>query len=83
MPQSENWKGVEGATEHRTVGSHRAWCYQDGEWCGSSQHGWCDCCYEAAGYVKTWVKPPLEERPSPPATMTNGPYVPLIARTRG
>ena len=57
-----NWEGVEGATEHRTVGSYRAWCYQDGEWCYQDgewcyQDGeWCDCCYEAEGYEKRWVK---------------------------
>jgi hypothetical protein len=50
---SENWTGVEGSTEHRTVGSHRAWCYQDNEWCYPNI--WCDCCYEAAGYEKRWV----------------------------
>ena len=57
-----NWEGVGGATKHRTVGPHRAWCYQDGEWCYpmraeySLASEWCDCCYETAGYVKTWIK---------------------------
>jgi hypothetical protein len=56
----ENWTGIEGSTEHRTVGG-RAWCYQDNEWCYpqkptspmSLEH--CDCCMEAAGYEKRWV----------------------------
>jgi hypothetical protein len=35
-----NWTGVEGSTEHRTVGPHRAWCYQDGEWCYPPNDQW-------------------------------------------
>jgi len=29
-----NFQGHQGsAREHRTVGSHRAWCFEDREWC--------------------------------------------------
>jgi hypothetical protein len=68
---AKNWTGVTGSTEHRTVGPHRAWCYQDGEWCYPPSGEWgvddegCDCCMETAGYVKTWVKRPPEEPATP------------------
>lgn len=29
----DNWEGVPGGNEHRTVGPVRAWCYNDAEWC--------------------------------------------------
>lgn len=31
------WEGIEGRDcgDHRTVGEHRAWCYDCGEWCYS------------------------------------------------
>jgi hypothetical protein len=30
-----DWEGFEQREcgEHRTVGSHRAWCFEDSEWC--------------------------------------------------
>jgi hypothetical protein len=37
------WEGVKGSSEHRTVGSHRAWCHQDSTWCYPSSL--CGCCY--------------------------------------
>jgi hypothetical protein len=62
---ADNWEGVEGATEHRTVGSSRAWCYQDGEWCYQGDLYYCDCCMEAAGFEKTWTKRSPEEPTTP------------------
>lgn len=34
--------GHGGPSEHRTVGSHRAWCYDCQEWCYPVIP--CDCC---------------------------------------
>lgn len=31
--EGENFMGFEGGPEHRTVGSHRAWCHAASEWC--------------------------------------------------
>lgn len=34
-PERPNFEGHENREcgEHRTVGAHRAWCHDDGEWC--------------------------------------------------
>lgn len=36
-----NWEGLPDTSEHRTVGSHRAWCFSDGEWCYPDDLCWC------------------------------------------
>lgn len=36
-----DWEGLPDTTEHRTVGPHRAWCYQDAEWCYPDALCWC------------------------------------------
>lgn len=38
----KNWEGLPNSGEHRTVGSHRAWCYDDVEWCYPGTL--CKCC---------------------------------------
>lgn len=43
-----NWEGVEGASEHRTVGEHRAWCHEDREWCYPDDTLHCQCCFRAS-----------------------------------
>lgn len=59
--------------EHRTVGSHRAWCFDDGEWCypGIPCRG-CELpalrfeCFELAGLLRLLVPfgwETSEERP--------------------
>ena len=50
----KNWEGQPKATEHRTVGQ-RAWCYQDKTWCYPTSN--CDCCLEAEGYIRLWLRP--------------------------
>lgn len=42
--EAPNWVGAGGRGEHRTVGSHRAWCYLCSEWCWSYKEGCCQCC---------------------------------------
>ena len=37
-----NWEGLPSSSEHRTVGPHRAWCFQDSEWCYPDSL--CPCC---------------------------------------
>lgn len=49
MPRSEpetNFEGHPGREcgEHRTVGAHRAWCYDCTEWCYPSDDGACKGC---------------------------------------
>lgn len=51
-----NWEGVDEAGEHRTVGTHRAWCHECHEWCYPNHVGWCRCCHYAKGEVELWVK---------------------------
>lgn len=41
-PDAPNWEGAGGRSEHRTVGSHRAWCYDCREWCYPDEL--CKCC---------------------------------------
>lgn len=41
-----NFEGFVGGTEHRTVGSHRAWCYQCSEWCWPRDEAGCPCCVQ-------------------------------------
>ena len=52
LRDAQNFVGVEGAAEHRTVGPHRAWCHQDAEWCYPDDL--CDCCHYALGHEKVW-----------------------------
>ena len=52
MMPDPNWEGA-GGNEHRTVGPHRAWCYDDHEWCYPDD--WCDCCHRAHGHVMVWI----------------------------
>lgn len=49
--QAPNWEGVPGGTEHRTVGPHRAWCYQDATWC--YEKALCPCC-DQTGLPDRW-----------------------------
>lgn len=44
LPAIPHWEGVKGAADHRTVGSHRAWCLREGEWCYPDSL--CRCCLE-------------------------------------
>jgi hypothetical protein len=54
MSVDVNYEGQPTAIgEHRTVGSHRAWCLDCGEWCYPDE--WCDCCHYGAGHQKQWV----------------------------
>jgi hypothetical protein len=39
----ENWEGLPGSNDHRTVGT-RAWCYVDAEWCYPEPSLHCLCC---------------------------------------
>jgi len=59
LPQSElpDWEGVPGALEHRTVGSHRAWCFNDGEWCYPESELMCPCCHGVLGHEEMWFDP--------------------------
>jgi Sigma-70, region 4 len=47
----KNWEGLPNSTEHRTVGSHRAWCYADAEWCYPGTL--CLCC-DQLGVPLAW-----------------------------
>lgn len=48
-----NWEGADGASEHRTVGPHRAWCHGDHEWCYPEDR--CPCCQEAAERLREQI----------------------------
>lgn len=37
-----SFEGFENGPEHRTVGTHRAWCYEASEWC--SPDAACSAC---------------------------------------
>jgi hypothetical protein len=52
MP-TKNFEGQHNPNDHRTVGSHRAWCHNDHEWC--YPHSWCDCCHYAEGHQRIWL----------------------------
>jgi len=54
-----NWEGVPDAPEHRTVGPHRAWCFNDSEWCYPEQDLMCDCCHGTLGHEQMWFDPAI------------------------
>ena len=41
----DNWEGVDGALEHRTLGE-RAWCLDDRTYCYPT--AFCPCCFQAS-----------------------------------
>ena len=50
------WFGVSDTpSEHRTVGSHRAWCHKCLQWCYPKNTLHCPCCMEASGMRQVWV----------------------------
>lgn len=57
MSELPDWEGVPGALEHRTVGSHRAWCFNDGEWCYPESELMCPCCHGVLGHEEMWFDP--------------------------
>ena len=57
MSELPDWEGVPGAPEHRTVGSHRAWCFNDGEWCYPESELMCPCCHGVLGHEEMWFDP--------------------------
>ena len=57
MSELPDWEGVPGAPEHRTVGSHRAWCFNDGEWCYPESELMCPCCHGVLGHEEVWFDP--------------------------
>ena len=57
MSDGTNWEGVPGAPEHRTVGPHRAWCFNDSEWCYPDQDLMCPCCHGTLGHEQVWFDP--------------------------
>jgi len=57
MSELPDWEGVPGALEHRTVGSHRAWCLNDGEWCYPESELMCPCCHGVLGHEEMWFDP--------------------------
>jgi len=68
--QEPNWEGVGG--EHRTVGSHRAWCYECSEWCYRAEGMHCRHCEEPAPdeATMTWV---LAAEPDDPTMSPEAP----------
>ncbi len=57
MSELPDWGGVPGAPEHRTVGSHRAWCFNDREWCYPESELMCPCCHGVLGHEEVWFDP--------------------------
>ena len=55
VSEPSNWEGAtpERHADHRTTGSHRAWCLVDAEWCYPDV--WCHCCHVAKGHVQVWL----------------------------
>ena len=54
MTDVPNFEGIVGASEHRTVGPRRAYCYDDHCWCYPDDL--CDCCHYALGHKRVWVE---------------------------
>ena len=52
--EDDNWEGHPKASEHRTLGE-RAWCFDCKTYC--YRYGNCDCCLEAKGWVRLWLRP--------------------------
>lgn len=63
----DHFLGFEGGPEHRTVGPHRAWCYDASEWC--SPEAPCVACdrpvdNEDLRNILTTHQPPTEGTPA-------------------